>query len=259
MRAHFLNVGCADCTVLEFESACVLVDCGYRQVKGVLRKPTDVLSFLTRKLKRHRVDLLRCTHPHRAHFVGLHDLLGSVHVEAVWSSPYRRTDGDDSLSQEDLDEYRQLVGWLAPEARRHSVVARGVHTAFPGATVTVLGPREDVNENPNCRCHDACVVVAVTAGPSVTVICGDASESELATVRNDWDMSVCTVLRASQHGSLGGAEPDFIEAASPRLTVVSTKAGVYEGIPDRSALARYKKHSKRVMRTDRKGTVTCTL
>ena len=98
-----------------------------------------------------------------------------------------------------------------------------------------------------------------TAGPSVTIICGDASDSELAKVRQDWDVSICTVLRASQHGSLAGAEPGLIEAASPSLTVVSTKAGVREGIPDRSALARYKKHSKRVLRTDRKGTVSCTL
>lgn len=237
----------------------MLVDCGYRVVKGVVRKPTDIRHYLAKKLNHHRVDLLIATHPHRAHFAGLHDLVGSVHVEEVWSCPYRRRDGDDSLSAEELEEYRQLIGWLAPEARRHAVVSKGVHKAFQGGTITILGPREDVNENPSCRCHDACLVVGVTVGPSVTIICGDASESELATVSKDWDLSVCTVLQASQHGSLAGAELDFIEAASPRLTVVSTKARIYHNVPDRSALSRYKKHSKRVMRTDRKGTVTCTL
>ena len=46
-KAHFLNVGCADCTIFEMGDDVVLIDCGYHRFSNDVSKPgRDLLIFL---------------------------------------------------------------------------------------------------------------------------------------------------------------------------------------------------------------------
>jgi beta-lactamase superfamily II metal-dependent hydrolase len=59
------------------------------------------------------------------------------------------------------------------------------------------------------------------------------------------------ILHASHHGSISGADLDFIKKAKAAETIISTKSGVKENVPHATALKRYTEHTTgRVFRTD---------
>jgi competence protein ComEC len=255
-RAHFLNVGCADCTIFEMDNDLVMVDAGYRRFPNGVSKPTNIQSYLRDVTGKRYIDLLVVSHPHHDHFLGMEDLLGYATVLKFWESPYQRRYGDNSLSLEDLNEYRSLRDRLVPEASRRSAPYKGEAVSFSGCTFTVLGPRPNLNANDTRECHDGCLVLWVDAPANKFIVSGDASDSELDLIRRDWNLSTCCILRASHHGSINGADLEFIKAASPRDTVISTKSGVFDNVPSPVAMQRYNAYSQKVFRTDVDGTVT---
>lgn len=58
---------------------------------------------------------------------------------------------------------------------------------------------------------------------------------------------------------MNGADLDFIKACNANYTVISTESGVYENVPDATALKRYADNTKqKVYRTDVSGTLEWT-
>jgi len=258
-KAYFLSVGCADCTVLDLGDRLVMIDCGYRRSGQGVSRETDIADYLTRVLGKRHIDLLIVSHPHHDHYLAMRDLIGKVTVAEFWGCPYERRYGDSSLSVEDWEEYCELKRKLVPDAGKRFKVWKQTKATFPPCTFTVLGPRKDVNADQHRECHDASVVVWVSTPNNDFIVCGDASDNELQKIRADWQFSSCTVLRASHHGSENGADLDFIKAVSPRDTVISTKAGVFENLPSPKALRRYQENSQKVFRTDTDGTCSTPL
>lgn len=258
-KAHFLNVGCADCTIFEMDDDLVVIDCGYRRTGNGATKPTDISEYLRRVIGRTYIDLLIISHPHHDHYLGMEDLAENFTVGTFWGSPYKRRRGDNSLALEDWDEYCELKQKLVPESTRRFSCSKNSTMTLSGCTFRVLGPRKDVNSNETRECHDACLVVWVATPANSFIICGDASDSELDQITVDWKLSACTVLRASHHGSINGANLEFVKAASPGDTIISTKSGVFENVPSDTALQRYDRHSTKVFRTDIDGTCTTPL
>ena len=59
------------------------------------------------------------------------------------------------------------------------------------------------------------------------------------------------ILHASHHGSLNGAQLNFIRNCNAEYTLISTRAGVHSNIPHPTALSRYRAHTRHnVRRTD---------
>lgn len=258
-KAHFLKVGCADCTVFEMDNDLVLIDCGYRRVGYSVSKPTDIKDYINDEIGKSYIDLLIITHPHRDHYLGMEDFIGKFTVAEFWGSPYKRRPGDNSLSLDEWNEYCRLKENLVPDGQRRFTCLKGANTTIGGCEFFVLGPRSTVNSDENRECHDASLVVWVNTPANKFLICGDASDSELDQVRVDWKLSECTVLRTSHHGSENGANLEFIKAVSPRDTIISTQSGIIENLPSNLALQRYRDHSTNVFRTDTNGTCTTPL
>lgn len=249
-KAHFLNVGCADCTIFEIDNDIVLIDCGYRQFSNGVSKPTSIYNYLKTVIGKTYIDLLIITHPHHDHYLGMEELIGKVMVAEFWGSPYQRRHGDNSLSVDEWNEYTQLKERLVPDSSKRFTCISNVRKTFSGCEFVVLGPRKDVNSIDTRECHDACLVLWVSSPANKFLICGDASDSQLDQIRTDWKISDCTVLRTSHHGSINGANLEFIKAASPRDTIISTKSGIFDNVPSDTALQRYRSYSKDVFRTD---------
>lgn len=89
---------------------------------------------------------------------------------------------------------------------------------------------------------------------------GDASDQSLEEVCDFFNLKNRHVLHASHHGSLNGAYLDFIKKTNPNYTIVSTKSGVHNNMPDSAAMQRYRSHTKKaVRRTDIDGTRVFTI
>ncbi|MFZ5994787.1 MAG: ComEC/Rec2 family competence protein [Thermodesulfobacteriota bacterium] len=258
-KAHFINVGCADCTIFEIGNDLVMVDCGYRRFNNGASKPTSIYNYLKTVIGKTYIDLLIITHPHHDHYLGMEELIGKVTVAEFWGSPYQRRYGDNSLSADEWNEYSDLKNRLIPDSNTRFTCTKGTEKILSGCKFIVLGPSNHINKVETRECHDASLVVWVSSPANNFLICGDASDSELEQIRSEWNLSSCTVLRASHHGSENGAHLDFIKAVSPRDTIISTQSGIFSNVPSNTALQRYKNNSGKVFRTDVDGTCTTPL
>jgi len=255
-KAHFLNVGCADCTIFEMETALVVIDCGYRRFSNGTSKPTSILDYIRNTIGKRYIDLLIISHPHHDHYLGVEEMIGKVTVGQFWGSPYERRYGDNSLDLDEWKEYCNLKEKLVPDPTRRFNCTKDAKETISGCTFTVLGPRKGINAVETRECHDASLVIWAATPANHFMICGDASDSELDQIMTDWKLQGCDVLRASHHGSLNGANLEFIKSASPRDTIISTKSGIFENVPSNTALQRYRENSTKVFRTDTDGTLT---
>ncbi len=85
---------------------------------------------------------------------------------------------------------------------------------------------------------------------------GDASDTNLNWIAANTTNPCGDILHASHHGSINGADLDFIKKCEPKYTVTSTQSGEYSNVPHPTALARYRDNTERkVYRTDTFGTV----
>jgi competence protein ComEC len=258
-KAHFLNVGCADCTIFEMDNDLVVIDCGYRRFGNGISKPTDIENYIKNVIGKNYIDLLIITHPHHDHYLGMQDLIGKFTIAKFWGSPYERRYNDKSLSLDDWKEYCRLKEKLIPDNQKRFVCSSGTRMTFSGCEFVVLGPSKAINTNDTRECHDASLVIWASTPANNFLICGDASDSELDQIKADWKLSGCNVLHASHHGSENGANLEFIKAVSPRDTIISTQSGVFENLPSHKALQRYREYSTKVFRTDTDGTCTTPL
>jgi competence protein ComEC len=258
-KVHFLNVGLADCTIIEMDNDLVVIDCGYRRTGYSASKPTNIKNYLNDVIGKTIIDLLIVTHPHHDHFIGMEDMIGSFKVLRYWGSPYERRYADASLSNDEWNEYVKLRNKLVPESNRQMTPYKGETIKIGSCTFFVVGPRNNVNSDNNRECHDASLVVWVSSPSNTLLVCGDASDLELKRISLDYKLSDCTILRASHHGSENGADLDFLKSISPRDTIISTQSGIIENLPSGLALSRYKEYSKKTFRTDIDGTCTAPL
>jgi competence protein ComEC len=249
-KAHFLNVGCADCTIFEIGNDLAIIDCGYRQFSNLVSKPTSIYNYLKNVIGKTYINLLIISHPHHDHYLGIEELIGKVTVDEFWGSPYERRYGDNSLENEEWKEYCNLKEKLVPESNKRFTCTKNARKTLSGVEFVVLGPHKDVNSNETRECHDACLVIWVSSPANNFIICGDASDPQLDQIRMDWKLSDCSVLRASHHGSINGANLEFVKAVSPRDTIISTQSGIFENVPSTTALQRYRSYSDNIFRTD---------
>jgi beta-lactamase superfamily II metal-dependent hydrolase len=122
-----------------------------------------------------------------------------------------------------------------------------------GVDFWILGPKKETANSETREIHDACLVMRLVANARNALITGDASDTNLQDVSKVIKRKG-DILRASHHGSINGADLEFIKAASPIYTVISTKEGEFSNVPHPTALARYKAYTaQEVYRTDVSG------
>lgn len=248
---HFCNVGCADCTVIRGASDTYLIDCS-----GI-----DKHSHLLPTSKHIRGVFI--SHQHRDHFNGLEYLLENKYrIDFLIYSPYQRREGDNSVEYDEWNEFEDLRQALALQGTQLRKPFRDDNVSNPywkcgDVTFYILAPFHDIATSSTRELHDACLVVLAQAGQRKFLVCGDASDTSLNKLAHQTNNYCDDVLRCSHHGSINGADLDFIKKANAINTVISTAADVHPSVPDELALQRYRDNTKeRVYRTDRGGTVS---
>jgi beta-lactamase superfamily II metal-dependent hydrolase len=239
-----LNVGCADTSVIISESAYFLIDCYNIQ---------DHTAYLPINKKIREVFI---THQHYDHFLGLKYLKDNDYsIEFLIYSPYVRRYNDSSVKYEEWQEFNSYVDYFKRKGtemftpyRQDSVEDTWWKTN--GIEFRILGPVKHIATSSTREIH-------AQLGNRVCLFTGDSSDTSLSWIATNTTNYCNDILHASHHGSLNGADLEFIRGANAKYTIISTASGFHDSVPHPIALQRYRNHTQHnVYRTDINGTLT---
>jgi len=245
-----LNVGCADTSIIQVGSEIIMVDC------------YDGLTFQPYLPTNKNIKALFVTHQHYDHFQGMKYLIdGDYTIEYLIYSPYERRRDDNSVEYDEWQEFSGYADYFKKQGAKIYKPYRpnSLDKAWwnpPGLNIWIFGPHKDIATSSIRELHDASLVITIETINRSCAFTGDASDTSLNRISKTTKNYCNDILHASHHGSINGADLDFIKKANAQYTVISTQTGVHDSVPHPVALKRYENNtSGEVYRTDKDGTL----
>ena len=233
LTVHFLDVGQADCALLECGGEYMLID------GGNIGDGRMVIAYL-QELGVEELKAVVCTHAHEDHVGGLPSVLAVYPVKQVFAptKTYASKVFDDFLYY--TDQQRLEVTIPAP----------GDEMTLGQAQITVLGPLKSYAET-----NDTSIVMKVVFGETSFLFTGDMevlAENDL--LENGTDLKA-DVLKVGHHGSDTSTGYRFLYEVDPTYAVISVGEGNKYGHPNDITLSRLNDAECTIFRTDHLGTV----
>ncbi len=234
LTVHFIDVGQADCALLECGGEFLLIDGGNRDDSRL------VVSYLEQQGVQELTAVV-CTHAHEDHVGGLPGVLAVYPTAAVYAptSTYASSVFDDFLYYTD----QQGLSVTIP--------APGDAIAFADARITVLGPVQSYADTNNTS-----LVLQVVYGETVFLFTGDMETTAENEMLDYWGDEVdwhADVLKVGHHGSSTSTGYRFLSQVCPEYGVISVGADNSYGHPHEEPLYRLRQAGVTVLRTDELG------
>ena len=236
LSVHFIDVGQADCTLIECGGAFMLIDGGNKD------DSQKVISYL-QSCGVEELEAVICTHAHEDHVGGLSAVLAVFPTAAVFAptKTYSSNVFDDFLYY--VDQQRLDVTIPAP----------GDAFTLGEAEITVLGPVKSYAET-----NDTSIVTRVEFYNNSFLFTGDmevAAENDMLDYWGDaqeWDVDV---LKAGHHGSSTSSGYRFVYETDPEYAIVPVGKDNSYGHPHVEIIDRYRDAGVPMLRTDELGTI----
>lgn len=237
LTVHFIDVGQADCALLECDGQYMLIDGGNKEdgslvVSYLLQQGVDELSAVV------------CTHAHEDHVGGLPSVLAVYPTAAVYAptKTYASNVYDDFMYY--VDQQGLEIIFPTP----------GAVFTLGAAEITILGPVQAYAETNNTS-----IVLRVEYGNNSFLFTGDmetSAENDMLdywSSRMDWNVDV---LKVGHHGSDTSSSYRFVYETDPEYAIISVGAVNSYGHPCESVVSRYNDAGIPMFRTDELGTIT---
>ena len=237
---HFIDVGQADCMLLECNGVYAMIDGGYDTTGHV------TVEYL-QKMGVEEIELMIATHPHGDHIGGLPEVLANFPVNNVWSGPI-------TYSNDYVKNFRK------------GVAAQGLAIVHPqpgdtfqldDALITVLGPVKKYYEDAN----DLSLVVMVEFGDTKFLFTGDMEQLAEDDMLDYWGEEMdfsADVLKVGHHGSYSSTHYRFLRAVLPTYGVICVGGNNEYGHPHRDSISRLQDAEVQIYRTDKMYDIVCT-
>ena len=201
-----LNVGKADCAVLEFKGSIGIIDTGTYESYGVLS------SFLQQK-KISKIDYLILTHYDQDHIGGSIQLLSDFRVEKIYLADY--------IS--DKKYYDDLMAAIK-EHKNTYYVTEPCKFSCNELTLEIFPADEPSSllENENNRDNNMSLVTMAALGTRRFLFTGDVEKDRIAqmlSLDQDWSADW---IKMPHHGDYQKKTELLIEAVLPQYAVIST-------------------------------------
>ena len=228
LRVTFLDVGQGDAVLVQApEGQTALIDAG----RG------DIVPLL-REMGVSQIDLMVATHPHADHIGGMARVIESIPVRFFMDNGEPHTTAT----------YRGLIAALEarPEITYLEATPRTISLGSATLEVLPLLPRGTTEHN------DRSVSLVLRFGDFTALLSGDSEVRQLTHLVGLGAVPALTLLKAAHHGSDNGFTWSFLQAARPRVVVISVGRNSY-GHPRREALDAYAATARETFRTDLRG------
>lgn len=233
MRVHFLDVGQGDSILIESPND------EYMLIDGGDKGSGDEIVAYLQQQGIDTLDVVVATHPDADHIGGLIDVLENVTIER-WV---------DSGKAHTSQTYIEMLSLIDEKDIDFTVAQMGEDIPFDEAlTVDVVYADETSNDN-----NEASVVLKMTYNERSFLFAADAGVKEEAKMlKSDIDADV---LKAGHHGSNTSSSEQFIDAVSPKITVLSYGEGNKYGHPHKEVTDLLAKYNSLVYATAESGTI----
>ena len=239
LTVHFIDVGQADCALLECDGEFMIIDGGNVE-DGQL-----VVSYL-KQMGVESLSAVVCSHAHEDHVGGLPAVLSVFDAETVYAP----------VTEYNTKVFRDFVEKTENRAGKITVPDPGDRFMLGSATCTVLGPVQDY-EDPN---HTS-IVLKVSYGESDFLFTGDSEVGPENDMMDYWGEDFiweAEVLKVGHHGSETSSGYRFVYEVSPDYGVISVGEDNKYGHPHDKPLSRLRDAGVVLFRTDRLGHVVAT-
>lgn len=235
LEVHYLDVGQADCILLQCDGANMLIDGGNVEDSDL------VVAYLLEQGVT-ALDLVVNTHAHEDHVGGLPGVLAVFETKNVWCpvKTYGSTCFEDFVKYADQQELELVCP------------APGSTWALGGAEVQVLGPVKDDYDTNNSS-----MILRVEYGATSFLFTGDAeTEAEKDVLEAGYDVSA-TVLKVGHHGSETSSSYQWLREVGAEYAVIQVGEGNSYDHPHEIILSRLRDADMTVYRTDLQGHIIC--
>ena len=239
LSVHFIDVGQADCILLETEGKFMLIDGGNRDDSQL------VVSYLEQQGVQE-LDAVVCTHAHEDHVGGLPSVLAVYPTKTVYA-PTK------TYSSNIFDKF---VYYTDQQGLEITIPAPGDSFLLGQAKVTIMGPVKSYAD-PN----DTSIVLMVDFLKSRFLFTGDMEKEAENDMLDYWGEKYnwnCDVLKSGHHGSSTSSSYRLIYATDPEYIVIPVGKDNSYGHPHRETIALYKDAGIPAFRTDELGHVIAT-
>ena len=233
----FLDVGQADCALVESGGEYLLIDGGNRADSDL------VVSFLEQQGVEELTAVV-CTHAHEDHVGGLPAVLAVYPTGAVYA-PTR------TYSSQVFDDF---VYYTDQQGLEITIPSPGDRWSLGVAEVTVLGPVQSYAET-----NDTSLVLRVELGDTAFLFTGDMETTAEGDLLDYWESEPellrADVLKVGHHGSDTSTGYRLLYQVEPEYAVISVGAGNSYGHPQEAPLSRLEQAGVMVLRTDELGSI----
>lgn len=236
-RITAISVGKGDAILVEIGDYTCLIDGGRPEAMGRIKR-----AF--RELGIKRLDAVFLTHVDNDHAGGMAWLAESgMEIGAWYASDF-------------YFEYKE---------KKHPLVKAGAHVTWlragdavpagEGARFSVLGPVQKSESEEN----DNSLVLLLESPDGRALFTGDMElPAERDLLATGADLS-CQILKVSNHGDGDATGPDFVLAAAPQISLISTDSYQKPGTPDMGVMARLEGAGSAVYITQNASAIRATL
>lgn len=234
LTVHFIDVGQADCILIETDSYAMLIDAGNKSDGNAVIKYIEQLGI-------DRLDYVIATHPHEDHIGGMAEVLQAFKTDRVYLPQVTHTTA----------AFGNMIAAIKKQGLKATAPIAGSSFALGEATCMILAP----NRSSYDELNNYSIVIKMVYGETSFLFTGDAEiVSEKEMLEKNYDLTA-DVLKIGHHGSYSSTGDAFLGAVDPTYAIISLGKNNSYGFPHRETMEKLKKHNVVVYRTDESGTV----
>lgn len=234
MKVHFIDVGQADCILIESSKQYMLIDAGNNADEEL------ILSYL-KKNKVDRLEYVIGTHPHEDHIGSLDAVIRNFDIGKVILPEKEHT----------TQTFEDVLDAIEEKGLKITKPVVGNEYTLGTAKFTIIAPNSSYGDDLN----DWSVGIKLTNHYNSFILTGDAEkEAEEDILRNGIDLNA-DVLKLGHHGSKTSSTDEFLDAVKPNAVVISVGKDNSYGHPNKDTIDKLTKRGIDIYRTDEQGTI----
>ena len=246
LRISVLDVGQGDAILVELQGRRMLIDGGPDPARLSVELDALIPSW------DRKIDVLVASHPHEDHLAGLPRLLDRYQIRSILGAE-TRGGGPASASWRELLLNRQVT---------YHTVTTGTAFMLGSARLEVLWPDQAALKyepaDGGSALNNRSIVLRLDVSGFSALFTGDIESNVDALIARRLEGPV-DMLKAPHHGSATASSRTLLQAADPRLSVISVGEKNSYGHPASATIDRLGERGGAVLRTDLDGTVSVTV